>query len=130
MPLNVTDLDVVLPALHLSEQVLLLEQDDNIAHDATQLTQVKEVRMQTPSHQLVLMRTGNLHKFLDDSDALQARVNHADEEFVSVELMLLFFVVAEAEAEVEDVLSHQIDDDALVVADFVLQVYDSQVLEV
>lgn len=86
--------------------------------------------MQTPRHELRLPSLTLLNEVLNQLDALCSRVQHAVEQLIPVKSVLVFGVEREIKPQVEDVLSHEVDYVAFVVADFVLEVDDALVFEV
>ena len=65
---------------------------------------------------------------MDHPDALHTRVEHPEQELVSIELFGSLLIATETESELEDVICHQVYNYALIIPDSVLQSDDSEVL--
>ena len=108
--------------------MLLLDQNHDVLHHFDSLSVVYQVRMQAPYEELSLAIITKLDKLLDHSDALHTRVEHPEQELVSIELFGSLLIATETESELEDVICHQVYNYALIIPDSVLQSDDSEVL--
>ena len=84
--------------------------------------------MQAPNEKLSLAIITKLDQLLDHPDALHTRVEHPEQELVSIELFSSLLISAETKPELEDVICHQVYNYALIIPDSVLQSDDSEVL--
>ena len=62
--------------------------------------------MQAPYQELRLAIITKLDELLDHSDALHTRVDHSEQELVSIELFRSLLITAETKPELEDVVCH------------------------
>ena len=86
--------------------------------------------MQSPDQELGLAVIAELDELLNHPDTLHTTVEHSEQELVSIELLRSLLIAAEPEPQLEDVICHVVDNDALIVTDLVLHGYDSEVLVV
>ena len=86
--------------------------------------------MNAPDHQLRLPVIRNCNKLINDPDPLQSRLQHTHQKFISIDLLYHFLIAIEAKSQIEYVLCHDIDDDALVVSNLILKIDNPLVLEV
>ena len=86
--------------------------------------------MQAPDIKDALALVGHIDELLNDSDAFQTRLKHSCQQLLPVNTVCFFLPILKSKSQLEDVITHHIHNDALVVSHPVLQVNDSLVFEV
>ena len=76
--------------------------------------------MQAPHEELSLAIITKLDELLDHPNAFHTRVEHSEQKLVSIELLCCLLITAETKSELEDVIRHQVYNNALIVSDSIL----------
>ena len=86
--------------------------------------------MEAPDEKLVVSVLRDLNELINNSDALRARLEHSQQELLSVKLGDSLFIAIKAKSQLEDIFCHCVHNNSLVVSDFVLKINNTLIFKV
>ena len=86
--------------------------------------------MESPDEKLVVSVLRDLNELINNSDTLRARLEHSQQELLSVKLGDSLFIAIKAESQLEDIFCHCVHNNSLVVSDLVLKINDTLIFKV
>ena len=86
--------------------------------------------MESPDKKLIASVLRDLNELVDNSDALHSRLEHSQQELLSVELGDSLLIPTKPKPQLEDILCHYVHNNSFVVSDLVLKVNNSLIFEV
>ena len=86
--------------------------------------------METPDVEPALVLPLNGNDALDNPYTPQSLFKHPCEQLLSIHQLHLFLPVFEPESQLEDIISHEVDNDSLIVANLIFHVNNALILKV